>query len=340
MPKAEKNLAFRVLCYFEKWYNDLSDAADKGRALRNKRSMMDKRYYYRMLGLAQEASYDKIKEAYEKKMSKLKSADYQDDPEYARKKMEEVREAYRVLTGAPPSSDNKKNTGHGRKRDKFSDYRRKDTETGMQDRPSGNKKAFFEGPSISNAAGSRRKSRSGSASTVITVITLALTVLIAFMGFKTQVRDQEYDELFGYEPLPIDQEEAEKIWEVQDFIYQIDFYRWLDDSTVYDYLDKIDWYAGENSYGDTVGDGVYDLIEALEIGDEADFFYYVTGIDDFYFTYDDASCAEVLISWMEAPSFSEVAGCTDTLSGQVILSYDEYLNYLRQVDSEYREENI
>ena len=115
MPKAEKNLAFRVLCYFEKWYNDLSDAADKGRALRNKRSMMDKRYYYRMLGLAQEASYDKIKEAYEKKMSKLKSADYQDDPEYARKKMEEVREAYRVLTGAPPSSDNKKNTGHGRK---------------------------------------------------------------------------------------------------------------------------------------------------------------------------------------------------------------------------------
>lgn len=32
MPKAEKNLAFRVLCYFEKWYNDLSDVADKGRS--------------------------------------------------------------------------------------------------------------------------------------------------------------------------------------------------------------------------------------------------------------------------------------------------------------------
>jgi len=61
---------------------------------------MDKRYYYRMLGVREDATRSQIDAAYEKRMKALQAPDYADDPEYAHKKMVQTKQAYKVLTGA------------------------------------------------------------------------------------------------------------------------------------------------------------------------------------------------------------------------------------------------
>lgn len=70
---------------------------------------MDKRYYYRILGLREGASPADIKAAYAKQTRRLKQPDYADDPEYAARKMDQVRHAYSVLTGgaAPATREQK-----------------------------------------------------------------------------------------------------------------------------------------------------------------------------------------------------------------------------------------
>ena len=55
---------------------------------------MDKKPYYRLLGLTEGATAAQIKDAYEKKMHKLRSDDYADDPEYVARKTRDVRHAY------------------------------------------------------------------------------------------------------------------------------------------------------------------------------------------------------------------------------------------------------
>ena len=60
---------------------------------------MDKRHYYRILGLSEGATAAQIKQAYSKQMTKLKSPDYADDPEYVARKMDQIRHAYSVLVG-------------------------------------------------------------------------------------------------------------------------------------------------------------------------------------------------------------------------------------------------
>ena len=65
---------------------------------------MDKKYYYRMLGITRSnPTQQQIREAYDQRMAKLNSSDYEDDRQYARKKMKEATMAYSVLTGAAPS---------------------------------------------------------------------------------------------------------------------------------------------------------------------------------------------------------------------------------------------
>ena len=67
---------------------------------------MDRNYYYRILGLNENATSKQIKQAYEERIAKLSSADYRDDPFYAEKKKRQATEAYRVLTGSAPPVSN------------------------------------------------------------------------------------------------------------------------------------------------------------------------------------------------------------------------------------------
>lgn len=49
---------------------------------------------FAILGIREDATKQQVKEAYERRMKKLKTADYADDPEYAARKIAELRQAY------------------------------------------------------------------------------------------------------------------------------------------------------------------------------------------------------------------------------------------------------
>lgn len=54
---------------------------------------------FSVLGVREDACKDEVKQAYEYRIKKYKSADYADDPEYARKKIAELKEAYKIAIG-------------------------------------------------------------------------------------------------------------------------------------------------------------------------------------------------------------------------------------------------
>ena len=58
---------------------------------------MDKSQYYRIL-----ATQEQIRRAYTTRLSRLKSSDYEDEPEYAMRKMKELQNAYNVVSGSAP----------------------------------------------------------------------------------------------------------------------------------------------------------------------------------------------------------------------------------------------
>ena len=58
---------------------------------------MERIYAYRLLGLREGASQKQIDAAYDERRRKYKSPDYQDEPEYAARKMREIQEAYIML---------------------------------------------------------------------------------------------------------------------------------------------------------------------------------------------------------------------------------------------------
>lgn len=60
---------------------------------------------YRILGLREGAARQEIKRAYDERMRKYRTSDYQDEPEYAQRKMREVKYAYSILTGGTESTD-------------------------------------------------------------------------------------------------------------------------------------------------------------------------------------------------------------------------------------------
>ncbi len=99
---------------------------------------MDKKYYYRMLGITRSnPTQQQIREAYDQRMAKLNSSDYEDDRQYARKKMKEATMAYRVLTGAAPSVTKKQ------KRDYFEKF--KDAMESREGNESADSAEFDEG---------------------------------------------------------------------------------------------------------------------------------------------------------------------------------------------------
>lgn len=60
---------------------------------------------YRILGLREGAAQAEIKKAYEERIRKYRTPDYKDEPEYAQRKLREVRHAYSILTGSAASAD-------------------------------------------------------------------------------------------------------------------------------------------------------------------------------------------------------------------------------------------
>lgn len=57
---------------------------------------------FSILGVREDACKEEIKQAYERRLKKYKSDDYADDPEYVRKKIAELKEAYNIAYGGAP----------------------------------------------------------------------------------------------------------------------------------------------------------------------------------------------------------------------------------------------
>lgn len=79
---------------------------------------MDRADAYRILGLREGATRTELKNAYEDRIRKYRTPDYQDEPEYAQRKIREVKYAYGILAGsAPPSSEKQRLEHHERRKD-------------------------------------------------------------------------------------------------------------------------------------------------------------------------------------------------------------------------------
>lgn len=65
---------------------------------------MDRNYYYRVLGVRSDATPAQIRDAYNNRMARLDSADFADEPEYARRKKAQATQAYKVLMGVAPAA--------------------------------------------------------------------------------------------------------------------------------------------------------------------------------------------------------------------------------------------
>ena len=61
-----------------------------------------------------------------------------------------------------------------------------------------------------------------------------------------------------------------------------------------------------------------------------EFYDYYTGIEGYYDDYDDYDCAMILIDWIGAPAFEEIAGSTNLYNDETILSLTDYMEYLEE----------
>lgn len=296
---------------------------------------MDKKYYYRMLGLTQEVTPKQIKAAYEQRMLKLNSPDYNDDPEYARRKKEQATTAYKVLTGnAPPMSRQQKKMRFEKFKDSI------ESEEGNENRNHASfkqeAKKFRKAPSnthvFADVLGGANKTaaKKTSSGIMISVAIVAISVIIGLVTSFVEIND-EYD----YSPT-FAEEESVEIDSIQAFASEFDYLGGLDTSTIENYSSEADLQTGTDEYGGgETFDNMLNIIYVLGIYDASGFFDYITGIEDYYYEYDDAACAATLIEWMGAPSLEDIAGSTNPYTGEPILSYADYLRYLERLIYEY-----
>lgn len=332
---------------------------------------MDKKPYYRLLGLTEGATAAQIKDAYEKKMHKLRSDDYADDPEYVARKTRDVRHAYSVLTGgAAPATRTQKEA-------RFEKW--KDAQDEGEDAIREMKKAFRTGASKLKAFGhdavcdldeeaAEKGSRvfrraedgeeeagafrsvggSGSGSRKKTyyaphekgakkegrnplrnkIIAVGVAIFLAsgILSTCTELITDAIDE-----PVPeIQLEESEMIAIIQEKADEIDYYACLDFSDYEAFADQIEWELRDET-AEQLFENTQELAWSMGLNDVESAVAAITGDADFYWENDDLTNARTLASLMNPPAFEEIAGAISLYSGEVILNYNDYLQFLCDV---------
>ncbi len=279
---------------------------------------MDRNYYYRILGVRPDATPAQIKAAYDARVARLSSSDYADEPEYARRKKHQATEAYKVLLGVSPASTKEKREERFEKR---------------KDRIERSEGFEVSLPKISigkkSAQGVSNKKKSSAVGTAMTVIIVIIGLISVFGDLVSDVHYSEYGE---EEYVYLEQ----SMQNAQTMCAEFDYYEMLDTSTRATNQANIDWDDGVGEYGsEPLNPLTIDAIYWLGINDPEYFYTEVTGIDEYYFDYDDYDCAVTLIDWISAPPFEVVAGCTDLYTGEPILSMTDYMEYLEEYTYEY-----
>lgn len=332
---------------------------------------MDKRYYCRLLGITKEDPTQKeIKEAYQERIFKLNSAEYADDREYARKKIKQAEMAYKVLTGAAPGITKKQREDRFEKLKDAIELREgadvseeaeyneeryeENDEKPLKKKASGKfKPRRLDSKPNSSQSGSggfsnpyadQSMPRSTSRKKIgVIVIIAAVVILIGVTGLITSQVTSHFTEVFSGIPEEdyysqgetLSEDDIEGIRSADEFCQQLDYYQGLDMSTVQEYSDNADMTEGEGEYGDAaIFDETFNILYNLGINNMPGFFAYITGEEDYYFSYDDRQCAETMIRWMNAPAYEDVAGATDIYTSQPILTLSEYMEYLERMTYE------
>ncbi len=302
---------------------------------------MDRNYYYRVLGLRNDASAADISKAYRARIARLNSADYADDAEYVKKKKLQAKHAYEVLTGASaPCSDAKKERRFERYKDAIEAREGLGRDDFIDDGTSERhvkKKRLLESFSLddltdrietlagpqslgrTNRSGkSQRIVNKGALVSVIVIICTLLTVVTSAIGIFV------FDEA-DYENLISDINQAQ--YELSD----IDHYAYIDTESAAD-AEDIDWSMGIGEIGDTeIYYNIDNALSWMNVYYYEDFFDCITGEADFYNSHDDFECAMAFIDWLGAPEFEEVAGKYSEVTGDYILDLGDYMYHLSEV---------
>lgn len=292
---------------------------------------MDKNYYYRVLGVKRDATPEQIKKAYDARMARLNSADYADDAAYVKKKKMQASEAYRVLMGEsrPISKDQ-----HEARFEKFKDHLENKegfkNENGSAEGDFANKCKNVAVKIFPDLNGAIRKAETIKPGTIITLIIVGVVVLSAISSIILEYNDDPYAHIQeGY----IYAEEIDQAWED---CYDLPYYSMLDLSTREEA--QKDVVSSESAYDyddEEICDALLNILWELDIYDAEEFFEYTLGDADFFYQNSNYVCAQSLIVWLEAPAFEEIAGATNQYNDELILTMDDYLDYLEECIYEY-----
>ncbi len=291
---------------------------------------MDRNYYYRVLGVRPDATPAQIKAAYEARITRLNSADYDEEPEYARRKKEQATKAYRVIMGVSPvTTKAQKENRFEKLKDRIE--KREGFDKDDLDEPK-RSKIDFSLPKIN--LGKRAVRTTGDKAKLVvaaTALGVMITVISLISAIGGLISEFSYDPDYGY-----DSTYTEEIEAAEDACWYFDYYDELDTSTIAKNKDKIDWDAGVDEYGEEpLFTDMLDVMYWFNVYDMEEFFEYVTGDPEYYYSNDDYDCAVTMISWMGAPDFEDVAGATSSYSGEPILSLADYVEFLEEYVYEY-----
>ena len=284
---------------------------------------MDRNYYYRVLGVRSDATPAQIRDAYNNRMARLDSADFADEPEYAKRKKAQATQAYKVLMGvAPAATAAQKESRFERHKDRIE--RREGFEKDPFDEDMGSKIKF----SLPKINLGKKAVKTTADKAKLTVAGSAITILITVIGLFSAIGDLMADDnSFNYSDFYY----QEEVYEAEELTMMFDYSQNLDPSTAEVNQDNIDWSVGVDEYGvDPLSSDMMDILYCFGIYDIDEFFGYATGDEDYYMNSDDYFCADVLINWLNAPSFEEVAGQMNLYTGEVILSIADYIEYLEE----------
>ena len=296
---------------------------------------MDRKRSFAVLGLRKGAGKDEIRAAYERRLQKYKSSDYEDDPEYVKKKLRELADAYETASrgAADLPSAGRRTAGTKRRRESATASARKRTAPAFRkEYESGERrehKAWVNADALHKAGGIVPNMREEDKKKGIVIV---LAILIGVVGFALVLLpdSDSYEEsyyygyedsnIYGYEFAELsdaDQEIHAMAESAGEYLLQQDYadeypaekvslaeLRTAADQFVQNYMniqtvEEVTDYLGEN-YGD----------------------YYIVSEDDLKLQIDE------MLNFYGFQPYYMADGMTDPYTGEAITSRKGYLDYL------------
>lgn len=338
---------------------------------------MDRRYYYRLLGVREGASTAEIKKAYDKHMRRLALPDYADDPEYVARKKDQIRHAYSVLVGGAAPATKAQREAH------FEKW--KDAEDAGEDGVNKLKRKFerhakncepkeaddfsasveelksmiggvVESIRESGAFETRKSKDDGNGNTkLVKIIVTAVISLSLFSSLITACSSAIMnlaDEITGEFMTATPEYSVQELQPAEDVLnpeavnwmdhivqnsHLYDFYGNLDMSSRDEYIEGVEWEPGDETAGE-IWSEMTDLAFYLGMYSNSDVVWYITGDENFYWETDDFGNAAMIAMLMNPPEYEEIAGALSLYSNEPIMDYADYLHFLADVAKEQTEE--